>query len=288
MPIISSECLQKYRSVSFRTTPAGRLISVEEAVSFVNERGFIFFWPIKGFLLPSLWTATAGERPVPSEHDDPGHITWQWKDQMLGKKQWFYSRILRRKNTVVSLECLPYFYALSPNYGDYESDYLDQYAQGKLTQEAKTIYETLLFAGTLDSLELRRRANLWGKENNTRFNRALEDLQIELKIMPVGIAQAGTWKYAFMYDITARHFIELSQQVFSIPEFLARKKLVEMYLLSLGAVCEADVNRLFRWRPDEIKKVLQSLEAERIISSNIQVEGQSVNWIAHVNLLENA
>jgi hypothetical protein len=61
-----------------------------------------------------------------------------------------------------------------------------------------------------------------------------------------------------------------------------------MYLLSLGAVCEADVNRLFRWDPDEIKKVLQSLEAERIISSNIQIEGQSVNWIAHVNLLENA
>lgn len=285
MFILTPERLQHYRCKTFRSDPALRLTSLEDAVRFVDERGFIFFWPIKGYLLPSLWTAVAGDRPVPNEHDDPGHITWGWKDKMLGEKQWYYARLLRRKNSFVSLACLPYFYALSPNYGDYEHDYLDQYALGQMTQEAKTLYENLLFTGALDSLELRRKSNLWGKENNTRFNRALEDLQIELKIMPVGIAQVGTWKYAFKYDLTVRYFNDLPQQALAISELCARKKLIELYLLAMGAVPEREVYRLFAWQVDDIKKAIQSLEAEQIIYSNIQMEGQSSDWIAHAHFM---
>jgi hypothetical protein len=59
------------------TTEAGglRLSDVEQAINFVNERGFVYFWPIKGIVLPTLWVATAGERPVPNDHDDSGQIT---------------------------------------------------------------------------------------------------------------------------------------------------------------------------------------------------------------------
>jgi len=61
----------------------------EEAIRYVNERGFIYFWPINGILLPSLWEAVSGDRPVPNEHDDPGHVTWGWKDSLLGKHVWY-------------------------------------------------------------------------------------------------------------------------------------------------------------------------------------------------------
>ena len=49
--------------------------------------------------MPSLWTAVAGDRPVADAHDDPGHITWGWKDRSLDKKIWYYGKILRRKAT---------------------------------------------------------------------------------------------------------------------------------------------------------------------------------------------
>jgi hypothetical protein len=45
---------------------------------------------------------------------------------------------------MISLEMLPYFYALSPNYGDPENDYLDDYKKGVLPVEARQVYETLL------------------------------------------------------------------------------------------------------------------------------------------------
>ena len=52
------ETIQAYRTKTFRLLPGQRLKTPEEAVQFVQERGFIFFWPISGFLLPSLWSGS--------------------------------------------------------------------------------------------------------------------------------------------------------------------------------------------------------------------------------------
>jgi len=67
---------------------------------------------------------------VPSEHDDPGQVTWGWKDDALGKKIWVLCKILRRKATFISLDVAPYFYALSENYGSIEEDYLSRTKKG--------------------------------------------------------------------------------------------------------------------------------------------------------------
>src|SRR5690606_13389326 len=142
--------VEAYRQQTFRLVTDRRLQSAEAAVQFVNERGFVYLWPIKDILFPSLWTAVVGNRPVASDHDDPGHITWRWKDEMLGKGQWHYSIVLRGKATMISLQLLPTFYALSDNYGDPENDYLQLYEDGLLSREAKLIYETLLREGPLD------------------------------------------------------------------------------------------------------------------------------------------
>src|SRR3990172_7011869 len=148
---IPPEFIRQYRAGMFRTLPGKRIKSKEEAVDFVNERGFVYFWPIKDIVLPSLWVAVAGDRPVADEHDDPGHVTWGWKDALLGSRRWYYAKVLRHRATMISLEVAPFFYALSNNYGAPESDYLTLYEQGKLTQEAKSVYETLLKESPLDS-----------------------------------------------------------------------------------------------------------------------------------------
>jgi hypothetical protein len=139
--------INAYRRDTFRISAKNRIRNRDEAVQFAIQRGFIFFWPIKGIILPSLWVAVAGDRAVADAHDDPGHITWGWKDGLLGARRWYYARVLRKKSTIISLEAAPYFYALSENYGAPEEDYLVQYMQGRLTQEAKAVYETLLEEG---------------------------------------------------------------------------------------------------------------------------------------------
>ena len=120
--MITFNRIHEYRATTFGFNPKFRVKSKEEAIQYVNQRGFIHFWPISGVLLPSLWGAVSGDRPVPNEHDDPGHVTWGWKDSLLGKHVWFYGKILRKKATIISMSVAPYFYALSENYGSPEED----------------------------------------------------------------------------------------------------------------------------------------------------------------------
>ncbi|MEN4041726.1 MAG: crosslink repair DNA glycosylase YcaQ family protein [Anaerolineaceae bacterium] len=278
MTILSRQMLLDYRARSFRSSPSLRVNTIDEAVDFVNRSGFVFFWPVKDVLMPSLWVAAAGDRPVPDEHDDPGHKTWSWKDRLLGKRRWYYSRVLRRRNTIISLDDIPYFYALSPNFGDPDNDYLQQYEQGRLTNEARKVYAALLKEGPLDTIHLRQASQLASASSNTRFNRALEDLQIELKIMPVGISDAGAWHYAFIYDIVTRHMPEIQEKARFISDEAARQRIAGDYFRSVGAAPNNYLNRLFRWSPEECEDTLDRLERAGVIHRNIQVEGETGAW----------
>jgi hypothetical protein len=279
MPTLNLERLKAQRARTFRLLPATRLTTAAQAADFVNERGFIYFWPIKGIVLPTLWMATAGDRPVPNEHDDPGQITWRWKDDSLGKKIWYYGKILRRKATFISLESAPYFYALSENYGSPEEDYLLAYEEGQMTQAAKQVYEALLDKGSLDTISLRKEARLLNAKESV-FNRALEDLQMDFKILPVGVAEAGAWKYAFRYDITALHMPELPEKARSIGEAEARQKLVELYFASVGAAQVRDVTRLFGWSPELAKRTVARLVQNDFVRDGVSHPQMAGEWVA--------
>ena len=91
----------------------------------------------------------------------------------------------------------------------------------------------------MDTIALRREAHLINAKESA-FTRALEDLQKDFKILPVGIAEVGSWKYAFRYEITSRYFPDLPQRSRNITEAMARQKLVEVFFLSVGASTAKD------------------------------------------------
>jgi hypothetical protein len=272
MPQLDLKKLSSHRARTYRLTPFSRLRTSRAARSYVNERGFIYFWPIKGIELPSLWTAVAGSRVVADKHDDPGHITWGWKDNALGKKIWYYGKILRKKATMISLEIAPYFYALSENYGSPEEDYLLAYEEGRLSQAAKQVYEALLKEGPLHTIDLRSAAKLMNAKES-EFNKAIELLQADFKILPMGVARAGAWKYAFIYDVVPRHLPELPEQARHIGEGEARSKLMELYFNSVGAAKEGDAAKLFGWRKELITRTINGLvEKHKLIQTEHPTE----------------
>lgn len=286
--MITTERLQAYRAQTFRLLPGKRLTSAEEAIEFVEERGYIYFWPIREVILPSLWVAAAGDRPVADAHDDPGHVTWGWKDSLLGARRWYYAKILRRRATIISLAVLPYFYALSENYGSPEEDYLTLYEQGRLTQEAKAIYEALLDKGQLDTPALRRAAHLSSPESETRFNRALTDLQADFKILPVAVTDSGAWHYAFAFDIVARYYPQLIEQARVISENQARQKLTELYFRSVGAAQPKDLAKLFGWSLPHTTRAIESLVVSGLLRPGFTLERQPGEWIVFTDLLSRA
>ena len=275
MTEISAERLMAYRQRTFRLAATLRLGSVEEALDFVNERGFVYFWPIKGVALPNLWAAVAGNRPVADAHDDPGHVTWGWKDSMLDRRQWYYAKILRGKATMIAMDTVPFFYALSENYGDPDHDYLQLYEDGLMSREAKLIYEALLREGPLDTVNLRRKIHMTGKASNSPFDRGLTNLQRDFRILPVGIAEAGAWRYSFIYDLVHRHYPDLPDLARPIKRGQARQQLLSLFFGSLGAATAAEARKLFQWPKRDLDRALAALAESGGLQTGYRVEGQS-------------
>lgn len=268
--MIDLDTLQKraahYRERTYRTALSLRLHGPQDAVDFVNERGFVYFWPIKDHDLPNLWYATVGARPVPNNHDDPGHVTWGWKDDLLDKRVWYYAKLIHKKATIVSLAMVPYFYTLSPNYGDYENDYLVQYRNGLMSAEMKNIYEALLKNGPLHTLDLHKQAHMTSNDKKYVFDKTLTDLQAEMKIAPVGIAAAGRWGYAMIYDITARYYPEIVEKARFISEAKAQQTILHSYFRSVGMANVTSIQRMFGWEKTYIQQACDYLaEQDEII-----------------------
>lgn len=282
---LSQSKLNRLRDVRYRRKPSLRLKSVADAVDFVNEVGFCTLWPIKGMELPSLWAAVAGNRPVADEHDDPGHVTWNWKDQSLDKRWWFYAKLLRGKATFISLEVLPYFYALSENFGG-PDDYLEEYRAGRLSSEAKTVYEALRDGGAMDTVRLRREARMASDSSKTRFDKALTDLQKGLKILPVGVAEAGAWRYAFIYELVNRWFPDLPSAARDITRGAARRELVRRYVENVIATTPATLARLFGWRKDETEAAIAPLAESGQLVAGVTVEGARGDHVASASIAQ--
>ncbi|MHB1319104.1 MAG: AlkZ-related protein, partial [Anaerolineae bacterium] len=193
--------VERWRDRRFRRTPERRVRDEAEARAFVDEVGLAFLFGERGVEIPTLWGAVSGsKRPVPHDHDDPdiGRV-WNWKDTLPARKEIYYGKLLRGKPTLVSLALLPAVYALSPNYGD-PLDYIEQYDAGLLSVEARNVYEVLLNQGALATSSLRQAAGLAGTGPVARrFDAALQELQVQLKIVKVGTSEASRWGYAYVY-----------------------------------------------------------------------------------------
>jgi uncharacterized protein YcaQ len=149
-----------------------------------------------------------------------------------------------------------------------------------MTAEAKQIYEALLEKGPLDTVALRREARLTSRESDARFGRALTALQVDFKVLPVGVAEAGAWRYAFVYELTARHLPEVVEAARTIQEPEAQHRLLEMYFRSVGAAPIDQPRKLFQWRPPELEAALHALAAEGTVRRGLEMAGTRGEWLA--------
>ncbi|MBN1965788.1 MAG: hypothetical protein JW910_14145 [Anaerolineae bacterium] len=280
---ITQAWIDTARTHVYHRTPARRIDTIEQAEAFIDEVGFAFLWPIKGVEAPSLFEAIAGGiREVPNAHDDPDlSRSWDWKDRSLGSQRWYYAKILRRRATLIAPRLWATFYALTKNYGDLH-DYMEQVIDGVMTHEARSIYEALLESGPLNTIDLRSKASLAANSNKSRFERGLVALQVDMKALPVGVAEAGAWRYSFIYDIPMRHYRDLPLQAREIGTRQAWQTLIGQYVQNAIAVTTQQVRQLFHvFEPTahELEVALAALVDQDVIVQ-AQVEGGGRVWVA--------
>jgi hypothetical protein len=263
------------RDRRYHCTPALRLRHEDDAVAFVDEVGFCLLFGDQSIEMPTLWGAVCGaRRSVPQHHDDSDlGRTWDWKDTLPARGLFHYGKLLRRKPTLVALNLLPVFYALSPNYGD-PDDYLARYRDGKLSYDAKQVYEVLLRDGPLATTYLRQRTGLpGGGENARRFEHAVSELQVELLIVKSGIADTGRWGYAYVYDLFLRRYPAVPEQARDISAEQAMEALLLRYLRNVVATPEADARKLFGWQAWEWERLVERLAELGALQRHVAIDG---------------
>jgi hypothetical protein len=87
------------------------------------------------------------------------------------------------------------------------------------------------------------------------------ELQVGLKVLPIGVAHTGAWNYAFAYELFQRWFPEVPEQARGIKRSEARRVLVQRYLENVVAADRmiAKVFRALKWTSRELEWTIDAL-----------------------------
>jgi hypothetical protein len=280
-PVRTAAALGEARAERYRQRPALRIHTEAEALEFLNGAGLCLLFSARRIELPSLWGALCGgDRPVPVQHDDHElGLAWEWKDTLPVARKILYGKFLRKTPVFVSLDLAPCLYALSPNYGNPAEDYLADYRDGRLSVEAKQVYDVLLELGALPTSRLRVEARLSGKANASRFDRALAELQMDFRICKVAISDANRWGYCYVYDLLPRHFAGVVEAALEISGGQAREAILLRYLRTVVAATRRQVADLFGWLPGDVERLADRLAGEGRLYDGVRIEGLAGEYL---------
>jgi len=279
--VISRERLESLRAERYRQRRSLRLRNEQDAVEFLNEVGMSLLFSAKSIELPTLFGAICGEdRPLPRHHDDYElGLAWNWKDSLPERREVLYGKFLKNKPVFIALDIVPSFYALSDNYGELD-DYLEEYLAGRMSEEAKKIYEALLEYGALATSELRRAAGISSKGAARLFDRAIAELQMSFKIVKVGTSDVNRWKYCYVYDLFIRQFPEQVAAARHITQDEAAAVILTRYLRTVVAARPAALRRLFGWNDWRLARTMSQLSRSGQLETTVRVEGISDEFLA--------
>jgi hypothetical protein len=101
----------------------------------------------------------------------------------------------------------------------------------------------------------------------------LAELQADLKILPVGVARAGAWRYAFIYEIVSRWYPDLPERARPIRGDGARQTLLATYLDNVLAATVDQAARLFGWVKQDVERAAAQLAEAGQIATEVRIEG---------------
>jgi hypothetical protein len=135
----------------------------EEALSFINQHGFVTLFPLRKIVFQNLYQAAVGKN-----REEKFDKAWNWADNLAMKKRIHYGKFLHKQVTLISLDMLPYFYKL--------------YKRKEFTDVPRRILEYLRKHGATSTTNLRKELDLSGRENKSKFAGAMGELQLGFAI----------------------------------------------------------------------------------------------------------
>ncbi len=238
-----------------------RIETLAEARLYIDAVGFCALFSVKNVALPSLYWPISRRGPDDDfVFDKYFERIWRWKDELPRRKYALYAKYFRSRGTLISLAYLPYFLAMREA-AVAPGDYARFYADGRIRDDARLLWEALAENGPLATLELRHLCHMETKAGNVRFKRAIVDLQCLLVVAHFGREQeTGAWESS-RFELVCRAFPKQTELALSIEPAVARAKIAAKYLEWQVAAPPLQLSRLFGWSKDETAAAIDAARA---------------------------
>ena len=230
-----------------------RVATAADAVRFIDAVGYCLLFPITGLPLPSLYFACA-HRELTS-WDRYCLLIWRWKDEFGRGRRAFYSKYFRGRGTFISVKLLPHFLAVEQSAFN-SKDFDRAYAAGRISMDARTLWEALSAHGPLPTLELRHACKFDSTAGNRRFKKAILQLSRLLLVVHSGTEQeTGSWASS-RFELTAHAFPAAVAAAQKIEPAEARRVLAAKYVEWHPRAEAGAIARLFRWSKSEVAQAI--------------------------------
>jgi hypothetical protein len=227
-----------------------RVVTIAEAGTYIDALGFCVLFPVKNVALPSLYWVVARRGPDDNfVFDKYFERIWRWKGE-LSRRRALYAKYFRTRGTLISLDYVPHFLAMRETAVE-PGNHARFYADGRIRDDARVIWEALAEHGPLATLELRHLCRFETKAGNVRFKRAMMELQCMLIVVHFGTErETGAWASG-RFELTCRAFPKQNAAARAVEPAVARAKITAKYLEWHPAARPLQLARLFGWSNDE-------------------------------------
>src|SRR5215475_4938157 len=210
-----------------------RIETAYEAERFIERVGFAACMTDVRRPGPSLYVAVCGRRdavmPRNVQKDPESSLTWTLKDELLARGKVYYAKLKRGKATFIAPRMIPYFQAF---FGVRRSE-----EPKRLSKTARAVLHALRKEWEMATSDLRTDS---GVKDRAKFNRALDELQAAMLVVPGGAFYEPKFTYTWTLAI-GRFPDEMRQR---IKRDVALREIARSFLTGAGLTVPGELARV--------------------------------------------
>ncbi|HSQ74811.1 MAG TPA: hypothetical protein VLT13_04605 [Bacteroidota bacterium] len=258
-----------------RRSPRVPVDTKRRALTCIDRVGFCLVFRAEEDELSSLWQAVHGSRaediPRAQFEKRASAFLWEMKQALPAEGLVYYGKLLLRRPTMISLEFLPYFYALSGRTGD-QDEHVRAALRGELSSMGRRIMDVFRRRSRLSTRQIRQMLQKSGPVGSGSFALAMNELQSKMYIAK---GDEDRRPYSFTWVPVRILFAAQVRKARHISAEQARRVILEQHFRNQGVCALPGIRKVFRWSRQEVYQALGDLLRRGIISSEGRVDGVS-------------
>ena len=227
------EEIEEYRDARWHREATRQIETAIAAERFIDQVGFAACLTESRRPGPSLYVAVCGRRdavmPRNVQTDPESALTWHLKDEIIKRGKVYYAKLAGGKSTFLAPRLIPFFHAV------WGVRRLDE--SRRLSRPARSILHTLRHEWEMSTADLRDEA---GVKDRARFNRALDELQAAMLVVPSAVLYRP--KFTYIWTLAVGRFPDTLRR--RVSRETALREIARCFLSGAGMTVPGELARV--------------------------------------------